>query len=267
MSVSSLPSYTIFARFQHISGRCRTSVDPMLGCDPKLVAIDEEANHQIVHRRRFGKANRATHETLDPGPQIDVFALDFLCILLANVMLLWVDMPLVGPPPIGVKPRDTKRLQQRLSVAERPHPCVAQKRRPTRSHCGDRSHATTTAAPLSCPRNSTSHRALTSVRNAAPALRRDRSRTPHALGVGASPPPDAPERGAAFFSFLDDRAGADVQHPHRIANPTGIHGHVDDLALHLGVTVLQRRSPRIAHQHLCDTFHYCSQFCIKWRCY
>jgi len=53
---------------------------------------------------------------LVPGPQIEVFALDFLCMLLANLMLLWVDMPLVGPPPIRVKPRETKRLQQRLSL-------------------------------------------------------------------------------------------------------------------------------------------------------
>jgi hypothetical protein len=30
-----------------------------------------------------------------------------------------------------------------------------------------------------------------------------------------------------------------VQHPRRIANPTGVHGHVDDLALHL------RRLPRV----------------------
>src|SRR2546428_9324835 len=35
-----------------------------------------------------------------------------------------------------------------------------------------------------------------------------------------------------FFSFLDDRGRADVQYPRRIANPTGVHGHVDDLALH-----------------------------------
>ena len=39
----------------------------MLDSYPKLVAIDEEADHQIVHRRRFGKANRATHKPLDPG--------------------------------------------------------------------------------------------------------------------------------------------------------------------------------------------------------
>ena len=84
--------------------------------EPKLIAIDEETNDQIVHRRRLGKANRATHETLDPGPQIDVLALDFLRMLLANVMLLWVDMPLVRSPSIGVKPRDTKRLKQGLQL-------------------------------------------------------------------------------------------------------------------------------------------------------
>ena len=66
--------------------------------EPKLIAIDEEANHQIVHRRRFGKANGATHETLDPGAQIDVLVFDFLCVLFADFVLLWVDMPLIGAP-------------------------------------------------------------------------------------------------------------------------------------------------------------------------
>jgi hypothetical protein len=33
--------------------------------EPKLIGIGEEANHQIVHRRRFGKANGATYETLE----------------------------------------------------------------------------------------------------------------------------------------------------------------------------------------------------------
>ena len=61
----------------------------MLDGDPKFVAIDEEADHQIVHRRRFGKANRTTHEPLDPRPQVDVLTLDFLRVLFAHVMLLW----------------------------------------------------------------------------------------------------------------------------------------------------------------------------------
>jgi hypothetical protein len=49
----------------------------MLECKPKLVAIDEETNHQIVHGRRFGKADRAAHQTLNAGPQIDVLAFGF----------------------------------------------------------------------------------------------------------------------------------------------------------------------------------------------
>jgi len=91
-------------------GRGSKGVDPVLDGDSKLIAIDEEADHQIVHRRRFGKANSTTHKTLDPCPQIDVFALDFLCMLLANLMLLSVEVPLVGAPPIGVKSSDTKRV-------------------------------------------------------------------------------------------------------------------------------------------------------------
>ena len=35
--------------WQLFFGRCSKGVDPMLDGDPKLVAIDEEADHQIVH--------------------------------------------------------------------------------------------------------------------------------------------------------------------------------------------------------------------------
>jgi hypothetical protein len=92
-------------------GRCFKGVDPRLESDSKLVPIDKEANHQIVHRGRFGKAQCAPDEPLDPGPQVDVFALDFLRVLLAYVMLLWGDVPLVRAPPIGVKAGDAKRFQ------------------------------------------------------------------------------------------------------------------------------------------------------------
>jgi len=36
--------------------------------EPKFIVIDEETAHEIVHRRRFGKTNGATHETFHPGP-------------------------------------------------------------------------------------------------------------------------------------------------------------------------------------------------------
>jgi len=84
--------------------------------EPKFSAIDEETDHQIVLRRRFGKTNRATHQAFDPGPQLDVLALDCLRVLFANGVWLWVDVPLVRSPSIRVKPPDPKRLQQRLPL-------------------------------------------------------------------------------------------------------------------------------------------------------
>ena len=71
----------------------------MLECNPKLIAIDEETNDQFMHGCRFGKTNRAAHKTFDPGPQIAMFALDFLRMLLAYVMLRGGDMPLVRLHP------------------------------------------------------------------------------------------------------------------------------------------------------------------------
>jgi hypothetical protein len=32
-----------------------------------------------------------------------------------------------------------------------------------------------------------------------------------------------------LFEFLDHRGGTDVSHAGRVANPTGIHGHIDHL--------------------------------------
>ena len=98
--------------------RCLTGVDSSSKGLTKFVAIDEESNHEIVHALCLGEADRAAYEPLDPGPQIDMFALDFLCVLLAHLMLLGIEMPLVGPPAVGVKLRDAKRCQQLLELQE-----------------------------------------------------------------------------------------------------------------------------------------------------
>src|SRR5262249_48329929 len=45
-------------------------------------------------------------------------ALDLLRVLLAHLMLLGIEMPLVSPPPIGIKLRDAKRCQQLLKLQE-----------------------------------------------------------------------------------------------------------------------------------------------------
>jgi hypothetical protein len=54
----------------------------VLDSAPKFIAIDEEANDQIVHRDRFREANSATYETLDACAQLDMFTLDGLRMLL-----------------------------------------------------------------------------------------------------------------------------------------------------------------------------------------
>ena len=92
-------------------GRCLKGVDSRSKGSSKFVSIDEEPNHEIMHTFRLGETQRPTDESLDPGPQIDVFALDFLRVLLAHLMLLSIQMPLVGSPTVRVKLRDAKRLQ------------------------------------------------------------------------------------------------------------------------------------------------------------
>jgi hypothetical protein len=96
--------------------RCRKGVDPISYGSSKFIAIDEQPNDQIVHVLRLGKTDSAAHQPFDPGPQIDVFALDFLRVFLANPMLFGVNVPLVRSPPIRVIARDAKRLQQRLQL-------------------------------------------------------------------------------------------------------------------------------------------------------
>jgi hypothetical protein len=73
-----------------------------------------------VHPRRFGKAKGATHEMLDAGPQLKVFARDCLHGLFSHLLLLGVEIPLVGTSSIGIEARETKRLQQSLPLQKAP---------------------------------------------------------------------------------------------------------------------------------------------------
>src|SRR6266853_3979138 len=113
LSPFGLESVTVFD-----PGRCLTGVDSISKGLPEFVSIDEEPDHEIVHALRLGEAQRAADEPFNPRPQIDVFALDFLRVLLAHLMLLSIQMPLVGPPAVGVKLRDTKRCQHLVELQE-----------------------------------------------------------------------------------------------------------------------------------------------------
>ena len=96
----------------HVSKRrCFRAVDRILDELPELIPIDKQYDDQIVHTFSLRKADRPAYQPLDPRPQIDVFALDFLCVLFADGVLLGFDMPLIGTPSIGVEAGDAKGLQ------------------------------------------------------------------------------------------------------------------------------------------------------------
>ena len=81
---------------------------------PKLIAIDKQPNDDVMQPDRSGKADRLAGETLDPGPQCQMFALDLLRVPLARLVLVGIEMPCICAPIIGVIARDAKRLEQSL---------------------------------------------------------------------------------------------------------------------------------------------------------
>jgi hypothetical protein len=99
-----------------IPGRGLIGVDPRSQGSSTCISADEESDHEIVHGLRLGEAQRAADEALDPGPEIEVRALDLLGMLLSYGVLRRLKMPLVSAPAIRGKFGDAKGLQQlRLS--------------------------------------------------------------------------------------------------------------------------------------------------------
>jgi len=82
----------------------------------KRIAIDQQSNDHIMHLGRAGKADRLTHEAFDPGVQRQVLALYFLCVALARLVLLRIEMTRVRTPIVWIIPRDAKRCSQRLEL-------------------------------------------------------------------------------------------------------------------------------------------------------
>jgi len=71
----------------------------MLDRSPKLIAIDEEPYHQVMHTLCLGKTDWPPYQPLNPCAQVDVLALDLLRVCLPHRVLLGLHMPLVGPQP------------------------------------------------------------------------------------------------------------------------------------------------------------------------
>jgi hypothetical protein len=83
---------------------------------PKLIPIDKEPNHQIVHVFGLGKTDRPADQPLDPRTQVNVLALDLLRVCLPDRVLLGLQMPLVGTPGVREIARDTKRCNNCWSL-------------------------------------------------------------------------------------------------------------------------------------------------------
>ena len=83
---------------------------------PTLIAIDKQANDDIMHLGRAGKANRLTHEACDPGAQRQVLALDLLRVALARWVRIRIEMTRVRAPRVCRIPREAKRFSQSLEL-------------------------------------------------------------------------------------------------------------------------------------------------------
>src|SRR5215470_10170 len=99
--------------------RGRTGVDPVSPVSdgsPTFIAMDAQPKDQIVPMVRLREPDRAAHQPRDPGPQRQVCARHFLGVILANPLLVGVEVPLVSPPSIRVIARHATRLQQYLPL-------------------------------------------------------------------------------------------------------------------------------------------------------
>ena len=89
----------------------------------KFIAINEQANNNIVKLCGLGETNRFARQAFNPGPQHEVLTFDLLGMALARAMHFGGQMALIRPQVIGVIARDAKRLQQRLPLQSARYLC------------------------------------------------------------------------------------------------------------------------------------------------
>src|SRR4051812_45262903 len=85
-------------RNRNSCGWCYRSGFHDLHCQAKLVAVDEQADNNIVQLDRFGKADRLAHQPLETRAQGEMFTLDLLRVVFARAVDCGSEMPLVGTP-------------------------------------------------------------------------------------------------------------------------------------------------------------------------
>src|SRR2546429_5876565 len=83
-----------------------------LHCPSKGIAVDKQANDEVVHLCGFREANGLTDQAFNARPQGQMRALDLLRILFAWAVDSGVEMTRVGTPIIRIIACDPKGFQQ-----------------------------------------------------------------------------------------------------------------------------------------------------------
>jgi hypothetical protein len=84
-----------------------------------FIAIDEEANHQVMHGDRPRKAQGLPRSSLQPGPECEVLAFNRLSVAFAHGVLFRGEMAPVGAPFVRVVAGDTTGIQEGFEFQER----------------------------------------------------------------------------------------------------------------------------------------------------
>ena len=91
-------------------------ISSMLYFEPKLKAVDEQADDEIVHLGGLREADRLAHQALDAGAQRQVLALQLLGMVFPHCMEPGIEMALVRTPAIRVKASNPERREQGLQL-------------------------------------------------------------------------------------------------------------------------------------------------------
>ena len=85
---------------------------PFLHRPSKGIAVDKQANHDVMHLRGFREADRLADQAFNTRPYGQMLPFDFLRVAFAWAVLVGVQMPAVGTPMIRVVAGQSKGLEQ-----------------------------------------------------------------------------------------------------------------------------------------------------------
>src|ERR1041385_6287 len=93
-------------------------ISSMLYLPPKLKAVDEQTEDEIVPLDGLREADGFAHQALEPRAQRQMLALQLLGMVFPHFMESRRHMPLVRTPAIGIKAGDAKRNKPRFQLQQ-----------------------------------------------------------------------------------------------------------------------------------------------------